>query len=235
MTFPRARVVVSASLFVAWLAYLAYLVAASRDTIVLSRPQFLAAEMCVLAELKDPAEEVTVLDVFWAVRPADQQLNGQKVHVANLAEAEPQGYQGPGKYILPLRRKGKEDLEVVAIPPSPGYVPAFVNVRVYDPGPDPERVARLAAEFLGVPADEAAAQLKAGRAQLFVELKRNVRRDRAVAFVNHLSEPAERGEKPDRHEPIVVLPGNDVRIYPLTPETRDELQDLIRARERAKH
>ena len=47
---PRVRLVLSGSLFLAWIGYLAYLVAITRNPVILSRPQFLEANVYVLAE-----------------------------------------------------------------------------------------------------------------------------------------------------------------------------------------
>ncbi len=236
MTFPRARLVVSACLFLAWLGYLLYLVLLSRHTVVLSRPQFLVASLCVIGEVGDkdrqPDPEVRVVDVVWSDSPADGKLKDTKVHVANLADAGPQGYIGPGTYILALNKMGPPTVPlfvVTPVPSSPGYVPAFVNVRLYAPGPEPARAVRLAHADLGLDEADARDLVKAATVKTPVLLVRNVRRERALKFVNDLEE----GSRGAKDGPEVALPANDIRIYPLTPETRAQLDELIAARDAA--
>src|SRR5207253_639597 len=101
--------------------------------------------------------------------------------VANLTEAAPQGYIGPGQYILPLDRDKGSAFGVTRVPRSPAYVPAFVNVQVYACPPEAvDWAAGLAHEHLGVDKKEARDRLK----NLPETLARNVPRDRAVAFMN---------------------------------------------------
>jgi hypothetical protein len=232
MTFPRARLAVAASLFAAWLGYLLMLVLASRHTIVLSRPQFLVAELCVIADVTGdggvPDEVVTIKNVAWSVRADAVALNGKKVRVTNLAEAGPQGYAGPGRYILPLKMQGDPTWVVTAVPASPGYVAAFLNVGLSSLGADPDaqRTARLASETLGLDALDAKAKVDSLAQRPSVVLKRNVPRDRALDFLNRLDERG--GGK--KGGPEVFLTGNDVRIYELTPATKEQLDELLEAR-----
>jgi hypothetical protein len=233
MTFPRARLAVSAALFLAWLGYLLYVVLASQRTIVLSRPQLLVAGLCILGDVSDdgsgkPAREVKVIDVFWSA-PADLKLAGQNITVDNLPDAAVQGYIGPGKYILPLNRVAgaAAEFRISPIPSSPAYVPAFVNVQLFsldDPMRAP-RVAHLAHEHLGVDEREALARIQNLSQQGFkgrpVMLGGNIPRDAAVAFWNaSIAMGAD-----------IALPGNDVRVYPLTPETKEQLDEMIEARQ----
>jgi hypothetical protein len=229
MTFPRARLAVAASLFVAWLGYLLTLVLMSRHTIVLSRPQFLVAEMCVIAELTGdggaPDEKVTIKNVEWSLRPGADALDAKKVRVTNLAEAGPQGYEGPGVYILPLKMQSRDKAlldatwVVPAIPASPGYVAAFLNVGLSSlgPGPDARSTARLASETLGLDLAEAQAKIDALAQQQPVVLKRNVPRERALDFLKRIEE---------RKDLEAFVTGNDVRIYKLTPATREQLDEI---------
>src|SRR5437667_151918 len=50
MTFPKARLVVAACLFLGWLGFLFYLVVNAR-TVVLSKPQFLIAQAFVVVDV----------------------------------------------------------------------------------------------------------------------------------------------------------------------------------------
>jgi hypothetical protein len=234
MTFPKARMWVSGLLFLAWLGYLLTLVLISRHEIVLSRPQFLVAGLCVLAEVADdngvPSREATILEVLWSAGPADTKLKGEKVTVANLADAGPQGYIGPGKYFLPLDRIGPPEIpffRVTPVPSSPGFVPAFVNVKMFSPGPDPERAARLAQEFLGLDRETAERDMQDAAKGITVMLARNVPREKAVKFLHALVE----GEDDKKEHAEVALPGNDIRIYPLTAETKEQVGELIAAQQ----
>jgi hypothetical protein len=232
MTFPRARLTVAACLFVAWLGYLLLLVVLTRDTIVLSRPQFLISDLWVLAELttdKDgrPAAKAKIIDIFWFKHPADQNLRDQTITIPNLPETGPQGYTGSGKYILPLRKleeAGVAMYVVTPVPASPGYVSAFVNVGLMQAGAQPERVARLAVDILGMDADDARTRVNVVKGGGFTMLVRGVPREQAVAFAHAVEDL---GTK-DAAE--VAITPDDVRIYPWTPQTQEQIEQLVAAR-----
>jgi hypothetical protein len=105
MIFPRARLVVSACLFVGWIGFLLYLVLQNQKMIVLSRPQLLVAPLCVIADVGDvrgqPAPQVTIERVVWAQGPAPHPLEKIEVRFGADVGAK-EGYAGAGKYILPL-------------------------------------------------------------------------------------------------------------------------------------
>jgi hypothetical protein len=76
-------------------------------TIVLSKPQFMIAQLYAVVEVRDQGgkadSDVTVEDVLWTADKSDQQLAGQALHVAELPVCtKEQGYQGAGKYLVPL-------------------------------------------------------------------------------------------------------------------------------------
>ena len=109
MTFPKARLAVSACLLVAWLLYLGFLVYGTRDVVVLSKPQFMIAQLYVVVDVgagagaDGPSEDVTVDKVLWSANPADQPLTGQILHLADLEQCgKENGYHGAGKYLVPL-------------------------------------------------------------------------------------------------------------------------------------
>jgi hypothetical protein len=229
MTYPRVRLTVAAALFAVWLSYLLWLVLLTRHTIVLSRPQFLVADLWVLAEVTGeagkPDRKAKIVDLFWYKNPADRKLKDQTITIANLAETGSQGYRGAGKYIVPLQKKeaaGQILYVVAAIPLSPGYdwrTAAYVNVMLWNAGPESKRIAQLAQEYLGLDPQEAVA-----RAQAAGMLARGVSRERAVAFVHALDEIE--GKNP----PHVQLTPYDIRIYPWTPETQEQIEELVQAR-----
>jgi hypothetical protein len=119
----------AAGLFLAWIGWLAFLAATTTHPVVLSRPQLMVSTLDVIAQVdaddSRPAKTVTVKDVHWP--PArNEELANKPLVVTNLAQAE--GWDGPGEYILPLIREGK-NYEVAAIPSSPGY--SLHQVRIY--------------------------------------------------------------------------------------------------------
>ena len=73
MVFPKARLVVSAVLFLAWIGFLAYLVARTRDPVILSRPQLVVSSVVLIADVKEqsgrPAPTVAVTKIAWALAP----------------------------------------------------------------------------------------------------------------------------------------------------------------------
>jgi hypothetical protein len=225
MTFPRARLAVAASLFVAWLGYLLLLVLGSRHTIVLSRPQFLVTNLCVVADLTDdgdgkPARTVKIDRVFWSSRPVD--LTGAQLEIANLPDAAAQGYAGPGKYILPLRERSPKPgpiYQIAIVPSSPWYEPAFVDITVYSVGPDKDRAIRLATELLGLSEADARASIdRAANDKQPVILARHVSAEQSRAFHERLPNA------------VVEPVSNDVRIYPVTPETLLQLGEIANTR-----
>jgi hypothetical protein len=137
MVFPRARLIVAACLFVGWLGFLLFLVIQNQRMIVLSRPQFLAASLYVIADVRGteekPASQVKIERVAWAKAAGDHNLTGQTIDVKNLADlGKAQGYAGPGPYILPLREVGGQGYEIVPVPPS------LSDVRIYPKTPETE-------------------------------------------------------------------------------------------------
>lgn len=131
MTFPKARLFVSAALFLGWLAFLLYLVIDSR-TIVLSQPQFLSAQLYAVVEVNDvggmPGPDVLVDTVLWTSDPSDKQL--KKLHLPDLAACgKSHGYRGAGKYLLPL-------IKSQAAPYRIAPIPRLEETRIYSWTPD---------------------------------------------------------------------------------------------------
>jgi hypothetical protein len=123
----RLRLGLSAAAFLAWLGFLTWLAVSTRRPVVVQRPQVLAADLVIVADVRAGADgraepRVQVVEVLWpAARAAE--LGGQAVAVANLPEVQPsQGWQGPGRYLVPLVARAGE-YAVAAMPPSPGFEP----------------------------------------------------------------------------------------------------------------
>lgn len=124
----RLRLLVGAVAFLAWIGFLAYLVATASRPIVLSRPQLLVSNLDVIAQVgqqpgggPDPA--VKVVEVYWP-KAEGEKLQDQTVKIENLADVgAAQGWQGPGLYILPLTQTGRDEdrrWRVTPTPPAPG-------------------------------------------------------------------------------------------------------------------
>jgi hypothetical protein len=134
------RLLVAAVLFVGWMSWLVYLAATGTDDVVLSRPQFLVANVHLVATVQDergaPAARVTVKKVYWATGVKDK-LDGQ-ITVENLPEClAGQGWTGPGEYILPLLTNTSPSgvtFQVAPTPRTPGY-PYGRNQPANRPGP----------------------------------------------------------------------------------------------------
>jgi hypothetical protein len=122
MTFPKARLAVSAVLFLSWIGFLLYLVVTDRS-VVLSRPQFAIAQLVVVADVKTGARSesldprITILEVPWAANSADRKFVDQAIEIPELASFEQEhGNVGPGKYILALQRRSGDIFEIAPLP-----------------------------------------------------------------------------------------------------------------------
>jgi hypothetical protein len=153
MRRSRLQLAVAATLFVGWLSWLVYLAATGTDDVVLSRPQFLVANVHVLAKLdgKDgPNTEAIVEEVlYWNVRDQAKPRPGEKIKIVNLTECADQGWTAPGPYILALMTE-KGAYRVAPTPRTPGY-PYGRNTPANRPGPPriypstPSRIQQLKA------------------------------------------------------------------------------------------
>src|SRR5438105_2279335 len=95
----RVRLAVCALLFFGWIGWLVYLSATTTRPVVLSRPQFLASSLYVVAELRagpkgdGPDSEATVREVIWS--QSGEELTGKKLNIPNLPQSAEQGWAGP--------------------------------------------------------------------------------------------------------------------------------------------
>jgi hypothetical protein len=120
MTFPKARLAVSACLFVAWLVFL-FVVWLRSSPIILSKPQFLIAELYVVVEARDERgkadPEVIVEEVLWASDPADEHLVNKTLRLPDLSTCgEKHGYKGAGKYLVPLVKSAGIPFRIAPVP-----------------------------------------------------------------------------------------------------------------------
>jgi hypothetical protein len=104
MTFPKARLAVSACLLVAWLGYLGFLVYETRDAVVLSRPQFMIAQVYAVVNVRDQQGRADAdVEVVWASSANGEVTLPPRLLIPDVADcAKEQGYRGAGKYLLPL-------------------------------------------------------------------------------------------------------------------------------------
>jgi hypothetical protein len=124
------------ALFAAWLGYLAFLALTASRPVVLSRPQFLVADLWVVGQVDDfDRPDVKVVEVVHA-RP---ELKGEEpakdavIEVSNLPKCKEEGMK-PGRYILPLSREG-QGYHVTPLPRSPGYGQTL-PLRIYPDTPE---------------------------------------------------------------------------------------------------
>jgi hypothetical protein len=134
MTRARAFLLVTAVLFVAWLAWLGYAVYIARFSpdppVVVSRAQLTAATHLVVADVAIdsqgyPAPGPRVVEVLKGDGPAV----GSAITVHRLGSAKPPGpgpFPGPGQYLLPLVGDGST-FSIAGLPRSPGYEPGSVE------------------------------------------------------------------------------------------------------------
>jgi hypothetical protein len=122
------RLAVTAVLFAGWIAYLGYLVAATRNPIVLSRPQFLVSSLDVVATRN--ADDTFVVDDVLYPAAKNEEWRGKTITVRNLKMCQVYSARTGGepvppdegrKYLLPLDVTDGANAKVVPTPPSPGY------------------------------------------------------------------------------------------------------------------
>jgi hypothetical protein len=215
MVYPKARLLISAGLFVSWIGFLVYLVAQSREAVILSRPQFLVASAYVVAELKGdakPRSEVRIKEVTWT-KDADD-LSGKTLVIEDLPDCgHLQGWAGAGDYVLALTKEKARVYHITPLPLTPGFMPAFKAVELDHAGTNPDQVAPIIKEFTG--ADD-------GRVQEWLQrpgatLRRNVTKTKAESF----------REQMQNLGASVVLRDFETRIYPATSAARRQLTELI--------
>jgi hypothetical protein len=152
-TFPKARVIVSAALFLGWLGFLALLVINTRDPIIVSRPQVTVSSAVLQVEVKDqnsrPHAQVKLTAVHRAAEDFADLKPGVELVIADLVFIGPkQGYRGAGSYLVPvLRRQQSEQVlyEVTPLPLSPGFFPRLNTIELENPGPQADQLRDLIA------------------------------------------------------------------------------------------
>jgi hypothetical protein len=150
MKAARVRLALALAVFLGWLGYLGYLVAdrpAKRpgngaeegEFVVLSRPQFLASDIDVIAKARKGSEVVTVTEVLFPGTDEARAFQGKEIRITNLAECHPPGdrkgafpdLSADGDYLIPLQDPGpdRNEYSVAKIPLSPGFL--LATPRIY--------------------------------------------------------------------------------------------------------
>ena len=209
----KLRLAVAVCLFVGWISWLAYLVATTRNPVILSRPQFIVADLWIRCQLEGvgntPQPTLVVREVLWARDPKDQGLVEKQIAVEDLDNVGwDLGWAGPGDYLLPLQKSkdGKKiGFRLAALPASPGFSPAFLLI---DPGKNKDKVAKQIAQNTGL--DLQAAKEKVKHAPSVLKLPPNLDR---VEFERKLKQ-------------LGATLRTEMRIYLATPEALEQLQEI---------
>lgn len=128
MMNAKIRLVVTSLLFLSWISWLGYLAFATRNTIVLSRPQIYVSSAQVVAYVSNsslpevPANSVKIKKVLHAVGKSEKLNELETITIGNLSiVSKANGWDGPGDYVLPLTLTSNGNFVITPIPPSPGY------------------------------------------------------------------------------------------------------------------
>lgn len=164
MVFPRARLVVSACLFLAWLTFLGVLAYRNHYAVILARPQLLMSDLVVVAELGEQqgraAREIAVRQVLW---PRDAKLPA-RLEVLNLGDLGPrQGFRGPGTYLVPLLRQSFDanpSYLATPMPTSTGFKPTVATLQLTGLPKDFGEIADFLAQQLRLEAGEVQRHLR---------------------------------------------------------------------------
>ena len=228
MVFPKARLVVSAMLFLAWIGFLAYLVAHTRDPVILSRPQLAVSSVVIVATVvririitrratrresieNSPNRRWTSSASHGAMRTAC--CPAPKLKIDGLSQiGRAQGWRGTGDYILALtKRTGTEAYEVTPVPLSPGYIPMYVTVELEKIGPENMKVMELLLKI-----EPNTTPMSDARPFHDGMRVRNVPRREAEDVKKKL----------EKVQAKVRLIDGEYRIYLATPDALEQLEDL---------
>ncbi len=122
MRFGKTRLAVALLALFVWVGYIAYQALAYGRFPVVSHAQLLISTVDVIADVEADADGrpkpvVHVVEVHWPV--GKKELAGQDLTVVNLPATE--GFQGPGRYLLPLIADDGGTYFVAGLPRSPGF------------------------------------------------------------------------------------------------------------------
>lgn len=121
MSFAKIRLCFAAILFVGWIGYLAYLALNFAHPVIVSRSQFMAADLLVVAEiaLDEAGKPKPVVDLIENLSKGELP---PKLTIANLTDLKYPEEKTPkaGKHLLLLQKLEVGSYKVAATPPSPG-------------------------------------------------------------------------------------------------------------------
>jgi hypothetical protein len=122
MRLAKARLLIAGLALFAWIGYVAYQALAFGRFPVVSHAQLLTSTLDVIADVSAgadgrPEPTIHVVEVHWP--PGQRDLAGKDLTVINFSSV--MGFQGSGRYVLPLTG-GKDGLyQVAGLPRSPGF------------------------------------------------------------------------------------------------------------------
>ncbi|HZZ81982.1 MAG TPA: hypothetical protein VFE62_26015 [Gemmataceae bacterium] len=247
MTSAKARVMTFGALFLIWLGYLFYLVLHTTDPVI-ARPQFLIAQAVVVADITGTADapkaDIVVRQVLWVSDPA-LKLGGKTLLVPDLLGCgKDQGYEGPRSYVLPIVFSGSGNAwQITPIPTPTSYrKPSHGSIDIFKAGPLPAGVVNALVAFANRKPVEATGLLD----PILPELN-------AAEYCVAVFGPA--FDWRDEIVPHGILPGRlpikdavklqqelsklgatvqiipvEVRIYPDTPQVREQALDAMKLR-----
>jgi len=208
---PRGRLLLLTLLFLAWIGYLGYLVSQTRDTIVLSRPQFLVSNRVALVRLTEkngtPSPEAEIVETL---KP---QKDGDLPKALTLSELPyidaRHGWRGPGEYLIPLTSLVGANMHITPIPMSPGFPPAKNRLASVELTAA-KAPAEMVMKFAGWSQEEYDRRIK----KLPTLVKANAPLEQAIAFAKEAGKES------------VRLTEAEVRIYFATPEVRRQFATM---------
>jgi hypothetical protein len=129
----KMRVLVAWALFIAWVTWLGWQSHYYGRFPVVSRSQFMTADVAVLAKMTANDEgvvqpKVQVKRVVWPEKH-DGDLEGKEIVIGNWSRVD--GFIGPGEYVIPLTRGPKGDYTLAEIPRSPLSEPSKSKHYIY--------------------------------------------------------------------------------------------------------
>lgn len=142
LRFMKVRFAAALFVFLCWIGFLAYLVARTRQPVLVSTPQFLVSNLIAFVQLtgdEKPDEDAVISAVEWSNEPKDAGLVGKKINIQKLsATSADTGWKGPGLYLIPLLKLDNGVLHIAPIPPNPGFnVAGRLDLwRIYRDTPD---------------------------------------------------------------------------------------------------
>lgn len=129
----KLRMILAWSLFIAWVCWLGWQSYNFGRFPVVSRSQFLTADVAVIASVEmvqegRPSDKVKVKSVIWP-KDAPKELEGKEIKVGNWTGCD--GFQEQGDYVIPLTRHINGDYSLAGVPRSPLIDPARYRRQIY--------------------------------------------------------------------------------------------------------